>query len=66
MKTLARRATIVISATALSIGLMGATSPAEAKKDSSWGYKVSAKKDSSWGYKVASHGMKGRDSSWGY
>ena len=61
MKSLARRLTIVVSATALSVGLMGAASPAEAARDSSWGFKH-ATKDSSWGFKSAA----ARDSSWGF
>jgi hypothetical protein len=52
MKSFTRRITIVLSATALSVGLMGAVSPAEAKKDSSWGWITSdtSARDSSWGW----------------
>jgi hypothetical protein len=51
MKTIVRRFSIIISATAVTVGLMGAVSPAEAK-DSSWGWITTSTsaRDSSWGW----------------
>jgi hypothetical protein len=50
MKSLARRITIVLSATAVTVGLMGAVTPAEAR-DSSWGWVgTTTARDSSWGW----------------
>lgn len=43
MKILARRIAIVLSATAVTVGLMGAAAPAEAAKD-----RGTSMRDSSW------------------
>jgi hypothetical protein len=45
MKTIARRIALVVSATAVTVGLLGVAAPAEAAKAPS-----SAARDSSWDY----------------
>ena len=59
MKTLARKFVVVVTGTVLTMGVVGAASPAEAAKDTRW-RQATFQKDTSLGHV----GMMKRDTSW--